>query len=204
MPLTLPDLQELYRPYSETIKPLIALIEAEREEFPLPLYNEIRALNDHVARALAPAGTLPDEELEKARRHIARINLDCFKWLNITFAEKLETFRKDLRNVDLTKINNGEFYSPFKAAVAEAKQLVRDAKISENKGDSDGALCLYQAAFNKYAEAVEMTQSVDGLTLKRIYSKTRPLLAALSWILLVLIGWALDKLVDAVKAAVAG
>ena len=40
----------LYQDYNTVIKPLIAEVEARTEQFPLPLFNEIRALHDHIAR----------------------------------------------------------------------------------------------------------------------------------------------------------
>ena len=40
----------LYDDYNTIIKPLIAEVEARTEQFPLPLFNEIRALHDHIAR----------------------------------------------------------------------------------------------------------------------------------------------------------
>lgn len=40
----------LYNDYNMIIKPLIAEVEARTEQFPLPLFNEIRALHDHIAR----------------------------------------------------------------------------------------------------------------------------------------------------------
>lgn len=41
---------DCYVHYCEVIKPLIARIEALSEKIPLPLFNEIRAFNDHIAR----------------------------------------------------------------------------------------------------------------------------------------------------------
>ena len=44
-------LEDVYKAYINPIKPLLAEIEALYEKFPLQLYNEIRALHDHLARA---------------------------------------------------------------------------------------------------------------------------------------------------------
>lgn len=193
---TIKALSELYRPYTEVIKPLLALIEAEREEFPLPLYNEVRALNDHVARILSGECADPEEEFNRAQRHISRLNLDCFKWLNITFEEKLSAFRKDLRNIDLTKINNGEFYTPFKQHILKAKRLVKEAKILESKGATQDALVSYQKAFNEYCDAQEMTETIDWIWAKKLYSKARPIIQAILWLMILLIGWCLDTIFE--------
>ena len=76
---------ELFSQYNQVIKPLIAEIEARSEKMPQPLFNEIRAFTDHIARCYFP--DISDErmldELEKANRHIVRITLDCFKCLNV-------------------------------------------------------------------------------------------------------------------------
>lgn len=40
----------LYKTYNDVIKPLIATIEAKTEKFPTPLFNELRAYNDHIAQ----------------------------------------------------------------------------------------------------------------------------------------------------------
>ncbi len=39
------SLKEYYKTYNEVIKPLIADFEAREEQFPLPIFNEIRALS---------------------------------------------------------------------------------------------------------------------------------------------------------------
>ena len=48
-------LKNLYNQYMDPVKPLLAEIEAIYEKFPIALFNEIRALNDHVARAYTAA-----------------------------------------------------------------------------------------------------------------------------------------------------
>lgn len=40
----------LYNTYNYTLKPLLATVEARFEKFPLPVINEIRAFNDHIAQ----------------------------------------------------------------------------------------------------------------------------------------------------------
>lgn len=47
-------LKELYKIYNETIKLLIADIEARTQKFPIEIFNEIRSFNDHVARCYLP------------------------------------------------------------------------------------------------------------------------------------------------------
>ena len=57
------DIKNLYKVYNTVIKPLIAEVEARTEQFPLPLFNEIRALHDHISRCYSDDVT--EEQIEK-------------------------------------------------------------------------------------------------------------------------------------------
>ena len=64
-------LEKLYQQYNDPIKPLLAEIEAVYEKFPLALYNEIRAMNDHVARAFTTEDdNKAKQQIEKAFNHV--------------------------------------------------------------------------------------------------------------------------------------
>ena len=100
----------LYDDYNTIIKPLIAEVEARTEQFPLPLFNEIRALHDHIARCYFKDIT-PEQrniEIHKAERHVLRIILDCYKCLNLSIHDSVLLFEKQTRHVDLTVLQNGE------------------------------------------------------------------------------------------------
>lgn len=151
----------LYVSYNTVIKPLIAELEARLEHFPLPLFNEIRALHDHIARCFAEGTTERqiEEETNKAQRHQVRIMLDCYKYLNLAIHESLESFEHQTRNVDLTVLNNGAFYPEYKLLKAESVRLVRAAKRLEAI-DTAAALEKYQEAFNSYASTEALADSV--------------------------------------------
>lgn len=77
-------LEKLYQQYKIPVKPLLAEIETVYEKFPLALYNEIRAMNDHVARAfLATDDKKATIQIEKAFSHVNRITRDCYKFLDL-------------------------------------------------------------------------------------------------------------------------
>jgi len=103
----------LYRTYNDVIKPLIAEIEIRYEKFPTPVFNEIRAFNDHVARCHRENISNLDieNELRKAKGHIERIILDCYKFLNVALHKiVIKRFDKRTKGVDLGAINNGAFF----------------------------------------------------------------------------------------------
>lgn len=66
---------DCYVQYCEVIKPIVARIEAQSEKIPLPLFNEIRAFNDHIARCYYnnPSDEYILEQVTKASRHIVRL-----------------------------------------------------------------------------------------------------------------------------------
>lgn len=109
-------IQGLYKDYNAVIKPLIAEVEARIEQFPLPLFNEIRALHDHISRCYTDGITDKQisEETEKAHRHVVRIMLDCYKYLNLTLHDSLLLFERQTKHVDLTVLKDGTFYPAYK------------------------------------------------------------------------------------------
>lgn len=143
----------LYNDYNTIIKPLIAEVEARTEQFPLPLFNEIRALHDHIARCYIEG--VSDEQVEsethKAERHVVRIMLDCYKCLNLSLYDTVSLFEKQTKHIDLTVLQDGTFYPKYKALRTQAIQTVRKAKSLESI-DTNAALDMYQKAYNVYSE----------------------------------------------------
>ena len=80
---------DILKNYRDTVKPLLADIQTRRSDDKLPdnFLNEIRALNDHIARCyrndIADKKNFIDSELAKAKGHLRRLIYDCFKQLNI-------------------------------------------------------------------------------------------------------------------------
>ena len=124
----------LYKDYNSVIKPLIAEVEARTEQFPLPLFNEIRALHDHISRCYSEESTNDsiEEEVVKAQRHSLRIMLDCYKYLNLTLHDEVILFERETKHIDLTVLQNGTFYPKYKEMRSNAIKLVRQAKSEES------------------------------------------------------------------------
>jgi len=153
-------LTELYTIYNETIKLLIAEYEAREEQFPLPIFNEIRAYNDHVAQ-LYRTGISEEkqkEELSRAERHIKRIVFDCYKYLNVSMHDSLERFEKQTRHVDFTLVRDGEFFPQYKRLRREATQLKLSARKIESANNGE-AFTRYEQAYIKYNELEEFISS---------------------------------------------
>ena len=151
----------LYKDYNSVIKPLIAEVEARTEQFPLPLFNEIRALHDDISRCYSEGSTIDsiEEEVVKAQRHSLRIMLDCYKYLNLTLYDEVISFERETKHIDLTVLQNGTFYPKYKELRSTAIKLVRQAK-SEESLDSVKALDTYQLSYNAYTEIETLIDSV--------------------------------------------
>lgn len=189
------EIAECYRQYCGVIKPLIAQIEAQTERFPLPLFNEIRAFNDHIARCYYdnPSDEKIKEQVLRAKRHITRITLDCFKSLNVIAYSQIEAFEKQTRNIDLTVLDNGLFYPEYSRRKVEAAKIVRNAKMQESF-NTYYALTKYQEAFNIYSKIVE---SINEINEKVRWAKTR----FRTMRVVKIVGWALSIVISAVISA---
>lgn len=174
----------LYRDYNMVIKPLIAEEEARTEQFPLPLFNEIRALHDHIARCFSETITdaQVDVEIYKAERHVIRIMLDCYKCLNLSLHDEILLFEKQTKHIDLTVLQNGVFYPKYKDLRLNAMHTVRQAKTQESQ-DSNLALETYQRSYNLYCELEGMIDSVTpDLHWARIRFSVRRILQIVLWV----------------------
>ncbi len=128
------SLKDLYNIYNEVVKFLVIEIEYRSQKFPLPIFNEIRAFNDHIARCYLDDATNEKVESEvkfKAERHLTRITLDCYKFLIILLDDRLKLFERQTRNIDLTIIQPGEFYTQYKFLKRKSKKTVREAVYTE-------------------------------------------------------------------------
>ncbi|MCW3784948.1 hypothetical protein [Plebeiibacterium sediminum] len=146
-------LREAYQSYNNVVKPLIADIEVRLQQFPTPIINEIRAFNDHIARCYLDDA---DEEsirgdIKKADGHIQRIMLDCYKYLVMALSDFVEKFEKQTRNVDLTKIDNGEFYIKYRNTKKKAIDFARQAKKIESS-NKEQAFNDFQNSYTEYAK----------------------------------------------------
>ena len=149
----------LYATYNEVIKPLIAEIEARFEAFPISIFNEIRAFNDHVSRCYQKPDNEEwiDEQIKKAKGHIERIVLDCYKYLNVLLYDlTIKKFDKTYKRVDLSTINNGEFLNKHRELTREIIQKLKEAKLKETQEDKSESISIYQHVHNKYTELEEL------------------------------------------------
>lgn len=182
------SLKELYKTYNEVVKFLIIEIEYRSQKFPLPLFNEIRAFNDHIARCYLDGATNETVNTEvkiKAERHLTRITLDCYKFLIILLDDKLKLFERQTRNIDLSIIQFGEFYNQYRFLKKKSRKAVREAvllergsfyirykelvrlcmtkvKLAKRKeiSSNSDAVSLYKESYENYVELESLIESI--------------------------------------------
>ncbi len=146
-------IDELYKAYHNDVKRLLAYVEAELEEFPIAILNEVRSLYDHTARAyLSKSKEAKCKETESARRHIVRIKLDCCKVLCAQGEKRIEEFHKNYRRIKLGEVDSGDFLPELTRLHDKAKTMVRRAKYAEKSGEEgrEETFSLFQEAVISY------------------------------------------------------
>lgn len=144
-------LEKLYQQYIDPVKPLLAEIEAVYEKFPLPLYNEIRAMNDHVARAvIAEDDEKATIQIEKAMSHINRITRDCYKFLDVYYKREAERFDKIICTVEPSTTEDFQRMADYGRLSDEATNLVENAKKKEHLVSDEETYENFEKAYNAY------------------------------------------------------
>lgn len=164
------SLKKLYEQYNNPVKPLLAEIEAEYEKFPLALYNEIRALNDHVARAFtATDDEKATKQIEKAYNHINRITRDCYKYLNLYYKQESERFDKNLSSIDPQSTEDCTRVAEYDKLSNKASKLVEYAKLREHIASDEETYENFQNAYNAYKDLHQfiLDNQRDVLLIKR-------------------------------------
>jgi len=157
------DLDEIFRAYLEDINPFIVLFEAQRNEFPLELQNEIRAMYGHLARAaIAETPEQAERNIQKIKSHTKRALLDCFKYSCVIFSDSYTDFFKRYEGVDLSYLEDGRFLPEIHAHYNKAKDAYFEAKQAETSNISEESLFnLFQKAYNLFASLAERLNSVE-------------------------------------------
>lgn len=119
-------------------------------EYPVEIFNEIRAIFTHLSRYKLQQ---KEDEVVSAERHTKRAILDCFKYLCVSIASKIKTFRNDYRKVDLKLAANGTFLPELDRLESVAEEAYKKAKRMEIKQEvsEDELFSLFEKAYNAYS-----------------------------------------------------
>lgn len=164
------SLEKLYQQYIDPIKPLLAEIEAVYEKFPLALYNEIRAMNDHVARAFTAANdNKAAEQIERAFRHVNRITRDCYKFLNLYYKTESEKFDRSITSIEPRSTEDYERMAEYGKLSDTATVLVENAKKNEHVSSDEETYQNFEDAYKAYRKLHQfiVKNRRDILSMKR-------------------------------------
>lgn len=155
----LQKIDELLLTYGKSAKPLINEIAQRHRDSKVPdnLLNEIRAMNDHIARCYRDGAddNYIDRELGKAEGHLRRLLYDCFKQLNIYISDNLGRREKMSFSNRWLYRDGGNFWHQYTKWKQQAQDDVIEAKKQESI-DSDEALRYFESGYQNYRNIEEL------------------------------------------------
>lgn len=152
-------IDKLLLDYGKSAKPMISEISKRHKNGKVPdnLLNEIRALNDHIARCYREGvdDSYIDRELLKAEGHLRRLLYDCFKQLNIYISDNIKRKERWTYSNRWLYHDEGIFWSHYTEWRKNAQKDVIEAKKQESI-DSDAALKLFESGYRNYRNIEEL------------------------------------------------
>ncbi|MCD8119475.1 MAG: hypothetical protein LUE29_08360 [Lachnospiraceae bacterium] len=173
MPATLMNSREksIYEQYQNVIAYFIVELEVRDTEYPVEIFNEIRAIFTHLSRYKIQES---EDDLMSAERHVKRAILDCFKYMCVSYAEEITQFRNAYRKVDLKIADNGKFLPKLDLLEHEARAAYIAAKNSEIRGNisEENLYQMYENTYDKYKKLSDfLVDSNEAILFASSHSK---------------------------------
>lgn len=131
------DLNEIFKIYTDQVLPYTVDIEELDDNFPVFILNEIRDTFTHVSRSyLSSNNDVFFDNISKAKGHLIRTVLDCYKYLCMIYDNKYLDFDRIYKNVDLSNIDNGDFLRTLCELRGKAVELTRKVRKLEIKAEN--------------------------------------------------------------------
>lgn len=157
-------IQAISRSYLQNFKPLLEMLKVRNgNKYPQNCLNELRAVNDHIARCYR-VDEMPDAEIDaqarearilkeigKAEGHLQRLGYDCYKQLIVFQVADIKHTVRNFYSSRWPRIGGGTLWDVYSDSFRTAVQKEREAKRQESI-DSDKALRAYDEAYNAYFE----------------------------------------------------
>ena len=151
---------KIYIQYQEVIAPLIAVLEVRDGNYPIEIFNEIRAIFTHLSRFKIQSS---EQDLISAERHVKRAILDCYKYMCVSIKEQMVRFREEYRNVDLGIADNGMFLVTLNRLQKEADESFVSAKKKELVGEisEEELFGLFETAYIKQKDLEDYLENSE-------------------------------------------
>ena len=113
--------------------------------------------------------------------------------MNVFFNDQLILFEKQTKKVDLTTINNGEFYIEYKKLRREAISKVKEAKRAEYSANDGIDYTEFEESYNKYTELLDFIHNHSSeitWAKKKFYTKNffSVIVSFVSWVIGIILG----------------
>ena len=145
---------EIYKTYQDAIAPLIATLEVLDSEYPIEVFNEIRSMFLHLSRYNVQGS---EKDVYTAKRHVKRAILDCYKYLCVSYSERMTAFKYEYKEVNLNLADNGKFLPKLNELDDKAKKDLINAKefeikthLEDSEENDNKLYSLYEKAYLSY------------------------------------------------------
>lgn len=167
------SVQELYKSYRTTLKPLIAEYESQNEAFVTSWLDYISQLFDRIALSETEDNTSKKQEhLEMASKHLNDAIRDARRSVMASMITRIGTFKSRYGKDVIQRMGDGKFIGPFNALEDE----VRQAK------DYDDSL-----AYDKLLQMTTMIQKGHGSALANSLTTDGKQMTILKWVVSILV-----------------
>lgn len=151
--------EDLLRNYASFRPIFMAVKKRNGNKLPAAVLNEIRALNDHLARCFIDQLSESDcfNEISKADGHLSRAMLDTLKYHHM-MVEDLMREREKKFGYHWFSIAGGDFWRNYSEKKRQNFLLFKSAKEAESAGTEE-ALQKYLNAFVVQAEIIDLLKT---------------------------------------------
>lgn len=151
-------IQAISQSYLLNFKPLLQVLKVRMKgKYPQNCLNEIRAINDHIARCYRNGMSEEDitKEIGKAEGHLQRLAYDCYKQLTLYQTADIKHTIKWFYSSRWPRIGKGELWKTYMENYKLARKSEKEAKRNESISPDD-ALNLYDESYNNYQAILEV------------------------------------------------
>ena len=151
-------IQAISQSYLLNFKPLLQVLKVRMKgKYPQNCLNEIRAINDHIARCYRNGMSEEDitKEIGKAEGHLQRLAYDCYKQLILYQTADIKHTIKWFYSSRWPRIGKGELWKTYMENYKLARKSEKEAKRNESISPDD-ALNLYDDSYNNYHAILEV------------------------------------------------
>lgn len=157
------EISEIFITYVYKVLPYMIDIEELDGNFPVSILNEIRDIFTHLSRSyLSSSSDMFFDNVSKAKGHLKRAVLDCYKYLCMIYDDKYKQFDRLYKNVDLSNIDNGDFLNELCNLRHEAVELTkRVRKLEINAEKIEDLYDDFEKAYNAHVAVNDLIVRSD-------------------------------------------